>query len=488
VPLTINRLINGFACKRAHIGNNSVISGAAYSSRVANPGGIFFAIKGTRHDGNQYIDQAIGQGAALIVTDDADSYHAVAAQGHNVLLVGNAERAMARLADSLYDNVAQKLQLVGVTGTNGKTSTVIMAYHLLNHLGDTAMSGTVYNVVGTDKEPATMTTPLSLDLLRLFSRMYAAGNRRVVLEVSSHALARFRAPFPFQVAALTNITQDHLDFHHTMAAYERAKLSLFDYVVPGGTIIVPEAFADHPMVRSHSGAKRVVTFGGQGDYSIVPGSPQGTLRIQDPQGETVIACPFFSHFMRANLLVAFIIARSLGREAAGLLQAAANVSIPGRMERVPGAPWDIYIDYAHTPDAIHQALTALKERYAGKRVLVVFGAGGDRDTGKRKLMGRSACLADIVILTEDNSRSEEPADIMADIRQGITGKQEGTSLFLVPERAAAIGKAFALAAPGDAVAVLGKGHEAHMEKHGRKVAYNDRRCVEKWLRQKGFAV
>jgi UDP-N-acetylmuramoyl-L-alanyl-D-glutamate--2,6-diaminopimelate ligase len=376
--------------------------------------------------------------------------------------------------------------VVGVTGTNGKTTTVFLVREILEASGvQCGLLGTVKQVVGGEEATAERTTPEAVDLQATFRRMLDGGDRACAMEVSSHALALHRADaIHFDVAVFTNLTQDHLDFHADMGEYFQAKRRLFAAGPRKAVVNVDDEYGDR--LAEEFECLRFSAQGRDADFiarDVAFDAGGASFVVVEAKAETSVRTALPGHFNVANALAAFAAARALGVEpetaAAGLAQASAP---PGRFEPVDeGQPFAVLVDYAHTPDSLENVLRAARRLTTG-RVIVVFGAGGDRDRTKRPLMGRAASKeADIVFLTSDNPRSENPQMIIAEVKAGAGA---GASLEVEAERRAAIAQALSYAGPGDTVVIAGKGHEQGQEfEDGRKVPFDDREVAREELRR-----
>jgi UDP-N-acetylmuramoyl-L-alanyl-D-glutamate--2,6-diaminopimelate ligase len=463
------------------VGDSEVeVSGLAYDSRKAGPGGLFFCVRGERVDGHDFAAQVVEAGAAALVVERELEV------GVPQVLVGDARAAMAPLAARFYGDPTGDLRVVGVTGTNGKTTTAFLVREILEVAGiSSGLLGTVKQVVGGVEESVERTTPEAIDLQGTFRRMLESGDRACVMEVSSHAMALHRADaIHFEVALFTNLTQDHLDFHADMEDYFQAKRLLFA-AGPGTAIVnVDDAYG-----RRLAEEFDCVTFSAEGaaaDYSArdVSFDAAGALFAI---GELELRTGLPGHFNVANALGAFAVARALGVEAgtaaAGLARAA---RVPGRFEPIDeGQGFTVLVDYAHTPDSLENVLRAARRLTAG-RLIAVFGAGGDRDRDKRPKMGRAGAeLSDLAVITSDNPRSEDPAAIVAEVVAGTDGGEE---VEVEVDRRAAIALALGRAEPGDTVLIAGKGHEQGQEfERGRKIPFDDREVAREELRKLGSA-
>jgi UDP-N-acetylmuramoyl-L-alanyl-D-glutamate--2,6-diaminopimelate ligase len=466
------------------LGDGSVeVTGLAYDSRKAGPGTLFFCVPGEKADGHEFAPAVVEAGAAALVVErelDVDVPQAV---------VADARVAMAPLAARFEGDPTGRLRVVGVTGTNGKTTTAFLIREILGAAGITCgLLGTVKQVVGGAEEEVVRTTPEAIDLQATFSRMLAAGDRACAMEVSSHAMSLHRADaIQFEVALFTNLTQDHLDFHADMEDYFGAKRGLFE-AGPGTAI----ANVDDPYGRRLAAEFECVTFSaeaGEADY-VATGvrfdAAGAEFTVGMPEGEQIeVRTGLPGHFNVANALGAFAAARALGVEpetaAAGLARAG---RVPGRFEPIDeGQGFTVLVDYAHTPDSLENVLRAARRLTEG-RLISVFGAGGDRDRDKRPKMGRAGAeLSDLTVITSDNPRSEDPGEIVAEV---VAGAGSAAGLEVVVDRREAIGLALGRARPGDTVVIAGKGHEQGQEfEGGRKVPFDDREVAREELRKLG---
>jgi UDP-N-acetylmuramoyl-L-alanyl-D-glutamate--2,6-diaminopimelate ligase len=476
------------------VGDASVeVGDLAYDSRRVGPGTLFFCVPGEKVDGHEFAAAAVEAGAAGLVVER--ELELDVAQ----VVVADARAAMAPLAARFWGDPTGELRVVGVTGTNGKTTTAFLIREILEAAGmRCGLLGTVKQVVGGVEEEVERTTPEAVDLQATFRRMLEAGDRACAMEVSSHALALHRADsIHFDVALFTNLTQDHLDFHADMEDYFRSKRGLFEM---GPRVAIVNV--DDPYGRRLAEEFDCLTFSAEGaEAHIVAGDvvlsaagaeftvmqPLGGLAIS--AGETlrppsgVVRTRLPGHFNVANALGAFAAATALGVEpdvaAAGLAQADPP---PGRFEPVEeGQGFAVLVDYAHTPDSLENVLRAARRLTEG-RVISVFGAGGDRDRDKRPKMGRAGAeLSDLAIVTSDNPRSEDPEAIVAEV---VSGAGEGGEVEVEVDRRAAIALALAQAREGDTVVIAGKGHEQGQEfEDGRKVPFDDCEVARAELRK-----
>jgi UDP-N-acetylmuramoyl-L-alanyl-D-glutamate--2,6-diaminopimelate ligase len=440
---------------------------------------LFFCFPGEKADGHDFAAGAVEAGAvALVVERELD----VAVPQ---VVVVDARAAMAPLAARFYGDPTGELRVVGVTGTNGKTTTAFLIREILEGAAiSCGLLGTVKQVVGGVEESVERTTPEAIDLQGTLRRMLDGGDRACAMEVSSHAMSLHRADaIHFQVALFTNLTQDHLDFHAGMEDYFLAKRKLFE-AGPGTAIVnVDDAYG-----RRLAEEFECVTFSAEGadaDYSAcdVSFDANGAQFTVNEELEVRTGLP--GHFNVANALGAFAVARALGVEAetaaAGLARAA---RVPGRFEPIDeGQGFAVLVDYAHTPDSLENVLRAARRLTEG-RLISVFGAGGDRDRDKRPKMGRAGAeLSDLAIVTSDNPRSEDPEAIVAEV---VAGMGEGGDVEIEVDRRAAIALALRQAQSGDTVVIAGKGHEQGQEfEAGRKIPFDDREIAREELRKLG---
>jgi UDP-N-acetylmuramoyl-L-alanyl-D-glutamate--2,6-diaminopimelate ligase len=482
------------------------ISGLAYDSRRVAPGTLFFCVTGLQHDGHEFAAEAVARGAVALVVE-----HPVGA-GVPEVLVDSARAAMGPAAARFWGEPTAALQTIGVTGTNGKTTTAFLLRALLEATGrPTGLLGTVKSVIGGVEYEVVRTTPEAIDLQGDLRAMLDAGDRFCAMEVSSHALALRRIDgIAFAAAVFTNLTQDHLDFHDTMEDYFLAKRRLF---VPDDPQLAPPGICvinvDDPYGRRLADElPGAVTFAldHEADYrarDIQVGFAGCRLTLEAPAGSREISLPLPGRFNVANALGALAAVDAVTAsdpQPPGLDELAAalerKVRVPGRFEPVDeGQDFAVLVDYAHTPDSLDNVLRAardLADATPGGRVLSVFGAGGDRDRAKRPLMGEIAArLADVVVVTSDNPRSEEPEAIVDQIMAGTRGATRPAGagpVEAVLDRRAAIARAVEQAAPGDVLVIAGKGHEQGQEfAGGRKLPFDDITVAREALRDTGSA-
>lgn len=456
---------------------NPDISGVEYDSRRVQSGFLFVAMKGEATDGNKFIDKAIANGAVAVVSDTLTGPSAKPAEGpgtQNVAWarVAHGRRALARVSANFYGRPAEKLANTGVTGTNGKTTTAFLTESILNVLRKrTVMIGTIeYHVMGK-VIPAPHTTPESLELNRMFAEALANGATETVMEVSSHALEQGRVyGVPYDVAIFTNLTRDHLDYHQTMENYFASKRILFE---GSGTdrprvavINVDDEYGRELAKFSKKKGSEVITYGlSEGDFhatNVDIGLKGTRFDMVTPLGALPIWSPLIGRVNVYNIMAASAAAWARGCSAEEITKGVAALeNVPGRFQPViEGQPFTVVVDYAHTDDALKN-LTALAREFVLKsngRVITVFGCGGDRDRKKRPMMGEAAGRgSDLVVVTSDNPRSEDPIAIINDAKPGA--EKTGTPFMVEPDRRTAIELALRKANPGDIVLLAGKGHE-----------------------------
>ena len=484
-PVPIATLLDALADKTVLGAIPATVNGVAYDSRRVRSGDLFVAVAGLKQDGRRYLEEALARGAAAVVLEQPD---VLEGKGTGRVLVPSSREALARLADAYFGHPSGALTVVGITGTNGKTTTSYLVDALLAARGQrTGLIGTVQYRIGTEVIQAGQTTPEAVELQSLLRRMVDAGVTAVAMEVSSHALSLSRVDgIDFDVAVFTNLTQDHLDFHGTMDAYRQAKRRLFALLTAGSkrarTAVVN---ADDPaglgMVAGF--AVPALTYGMRGRADVRPtrwssGAEGIRMSVRTPAGHLDIASPLVGEHNVMNLLAAAGVGVALGMAPESIGRGLGSVgSVPGRFERVEaGQPFLVVVDYAHTPDALERTLdTARKLVGAGGRLGVVFGCGGDRDRGKRPLMGAIAArLGDRIWITSDNPRTEPPEAIIADIVAGIPGGPVLDRHETLPDRKAAIERALGWARAGDVVVIAGKGHETYQVIGSEVLPFDDR--------------
>jgi UDP-N-acetylmuramoyl-L-alanyl-D-glutamate--2,6-diaminopimelate ligase len=440
------------------------VADLAYDTRAIAPGALFFCVRGANVDGHDLAPQAVEAGAASLVVE-----RPVTAAHVPQVVVADSRAAMAVAADVFFGHPTRELDVVGVTGTNGKTTTAHLVYAILAAAGRRpGLLGTIEARIAGERRPVVRTTPEAIDLQRTFRELLDTGDRSCAMEASSHASELHRLDHVrFAALVFTNLTPDHLDFHGTMERYFEAKRRLFvqgDGDPPPAAINVDDAWGR----RLAAERPDALTFGLAEDAAVRPDALQAIdLKLR-------------GRFNVANALGALAAARLLGIDDAAVAQGLEAVrGVPGRFESVDeGQPFEVVVDYSHTPDSLENALRAARELASG-RVLCVFGCGGDRDRDKRPLMGRIASeLADVPILTTDNPRNEDPLAIIDEVLRGAVGEVE-----VEPDRRAAIARAVEAAREGDVVLVAGRGAEPVQEVQGRKLPFDDRDVAREALRR-----
>lgn len=456
------------------------VTGLSYRSDLVRSGDAFFCIPGLRHDGHEFAADAVARGAVVLVVD-----HALSLDVPQVV-VPDTRVALATAAARFFGDPTERLTVVGITGTNGKTTTTYLLDSIFRAAGKrTGLIGTVETRIGDERLPSAHTTPESLDLQALFARMEAGGVSHVSMEVSSHAIDLHRVDaVRFSVAAFTNLTQDHLDYHRTLDEYWAVKQRLFTEFEVGQRVVNVD---DPRGMELASGTGAGWTVGRGAERTVRSSEEQATpvsttFTLSSPQGTARLLLPLAGAYNVSNALVAAASALAAGipfeAVVAGLEHAP---QVPGRLERIDeGQPFAVLVDYAHTPDSLAKAIAATREATPG-RVITVFGCGGDRDPDKRPLMGSAAGAgSDIVVVTSDNPRSEDPRSIIDAIEPGLLAV--GARYSVEPDRRDAIRTAIAMASAGDTVLIAGKGHEDYQIFADGTVHFDDREVAREELR------
>ena len=449
------------------------ITGLTADTRRLVPGMLFCAVRGAVEDGHRYVAAAAQRGAAAALVE-----HPV--DGLLQIVVKDGRRAAAAAAETWYGRPAARLDLIGVTGTNGKTTTVTLIRHVLSALEPTGSIGTLgaFAPDGSpvESEAGNLTTPGPIDLQATLAALVAAGARAAAMEVSSHSLDQGRVDgLPFQAAVFTNLTRDHLDYHATLDDYFRAKARLADFLAPNGLEVVN---ADDPAWQRLRHGHRRITFGERGGEvtarKVTSDGSGSRFELVTPLGSASVRLPLLGRFNVANALGVAAVAWGMGLPVETIAERlSAAPQVPGRMERIASGPCTVLRDYAHTPDALERALEALRPVTTG-RMIVVFGAGGDRDRGKRAPMGEIAVrLADVAIATSDNPRTEDPERILDEVEAGMTARPHHR----LADRRDAIALALSLAQPGDTLLLAGKGHETYQVVGTEKQPFDERQIV-----------
>src|SRR6266513_2826833 len=467
--MQLKTLVDGIPVRQIIGTLDRPVESIAYDSRRAQRNGLFVALRGGKSDGHQFIAQAIEKGASVIVAEREEKYPRA-----TCLVVENSRTALADLSRVFYGHPGDRLKLAAVTGTNGKTTTTFLIKHICEKAGlRCGLIGTVRYEIGERVLPAIRTTPESLDLQELLAQIANAGCRAAAMEVSSHALAQDRTRgLEWEVAVFTNLTQDHLDFHGTMESYFDSKAKLFTQLgnqqkkrKPIAVVNVNDRYGEQ-LLNKIDKRVAIVTYGmgARADFraSTYRVEFSGTSYQLDARGKSyLVRVPLIGRFNVVNSVAALAAANALGinlRDA--VLSLGRSPQVPGRLEIVPAKrQFQVFVDYAHTPDALRNVLRTLRE-LEPHRLIAVFGCGGDRDRQKRPMMGDIVDqYADYAIITSDNPRTEDPNAILAEIEKGFRSSRYEK----IVDRTEAIGRAVALAQPRDMVLIAGKGHENYQE-------------------------
>ena len=466
-----------------------------YDSRKITEGTVFVCMVGAVTDGHKYIPDAVKKGASAIVVERADEAQQIPDQ-ITVIQVESARRALAYMSAALFGHPDRKLVTIGITGTKGKTTTTYMIKSVLEMAGKkVGLIGTIGAMIGDEHIPSKNTTPESYELHRMFAAMVEAGCEYVVMEGSSHALALNRvAGCEYDTAALTNITQDHLDFHKTLENYRDAKGLLFEHLHEGKkenkTAVFNMDDASSPILCDRT-KTRILTYGEGRNNDIYPlffkvEAKQMRLQLHTPVGEMDLLLKITGEFNVYNVMAAVAIALAEQIDKKTIVDVLNGFDgVPGRFQLVEaGQPYTVIVDYAHTPDGLENVLKTARSITEGK-LWVVFGCGGDRDNKKRPIMGRIALeLADRVVVTSDNPRTEDPAVIIDEIAEALKDVPEGKSVELIAERRDAIYHALSEAAANDVIMIAGKGHENYQILADKTIHFDDREVVQEYWKKR----
>jgi len=487
---TLRELLNGISCSWNGKGELTVQINRVHSdSRKIKPDDLFIAVPGLQVDGHEFIQEAVRKGAKAIVAEHFDT--ATSDLGIPQFGVSDSRAILSHLVACSYDFPAAKLKCIGVTGTNGKTTTTFMIQHLLNSVSRAGLMGSIYYDDGIMKQPAQNTTPVPELLNETLAKMVANGLSYCVMEVSSHALDQSRTHnIHFSSAVFTNLTQDHLDYHYDFESYYQAKRKLFfgDRPLQHSVINGDDPYGVR-LLKELNINDGIVSYGTSDSSSYLARKIQLSLNhlsfelIRNGKSIQVTAPSILKHNMY-NTLAALSTVSEEGFHLKNLASGFSNfLGVPGRMERIDeGQDFQVFVDYAHTPDGLFSVLSSI-QGLSKNRVISVFGCGGDRDRSKRPLMGEIASrFSDIVILTSDNPRSEAPEDILEEVKIGIHGKQK-TELIVNVDREEAIRQAIELAETDDLVFIFGKGHEDYQVIGKKKIPFSDQKVARHWLKE-----
>jgi len=467
------------------------VSGITHDSRAVKPGYIFVALDGKHNHGKEFIGQAVKSGAVAVLSDNVYSDSVTS------IISGNVRHAMAHIASALYSSPDKNLKMIGITGTNGKTTISYFLEHILNSSAlPCGVIGTVNYRFGSKTTEAPNTTPESTEVYNILSKMLAGGCKACVMEVSSHALMLERVEgIEFDLAVFTNLTREHLDFHKTMGEYFLAKAKLFTGLVPAKKRDTKYAIinVDDPygkkLVRM-TGEASVITYAIDAEADVTARRLKATSKASEfvlstPQGKKKISIAHIGRHNVYNALAAVSAALCAGvpfEKAAHLMESAPGA--PGRLQKVElGQPYTVLVDFAHTGDALENVLSAI-HKIKANRIITVFGCGGDRDRTKRPVMGEIATrLSDYVLVTSDNPRSEDPDKIALDIEVGIR-KHHRNNYQVIIDREQAIAQAIAMAEKDDIILIAGKGHETYQIIGDTKIHFNDAETAKKYIEKR----
>ncbi len=492
--MRLGDLLRGLDQAIIHGNPDTEISGVRYDSRSVTPGNLFVAMPGQKADGHQFLDEAVKRGAAALFI--GKERKPISKAGIAVVEVPDTRRALAIAANIFYGFPSRSMVLIGITGTNGKTTSSYLIKGILEAAGKrVGLIGTIsYQIVG-EQIPAPHTTPESADLQEILAKMRDRELEYVVMEVSSHALGQDRVfGTAFDIALFTNLTQDHLDFHITMEEYFRTKLRLFQDLKPKGNIKIRGVInLDDKWGKQIIGEIKYpclsYSLTDTGDITVqacLLGSDGASFTAVTPVGKFDIKSKLAGKHNLQNILASIGVACALDIPVKAIQDGIASVeNVPGRLEKVSeGQDFEVFVDYAHTEDALRNLLSLAKEISKGK-IITVFGCGGERDRGKRPKMGKVARdMSDIMIITSDNPRGEDPLVIIKEIETGISGLKRGTDYFVVEDRRSAIEMAVDLAMPGDTVILAGKGHEDYQIIGGKRMHFDDREVAREIIRER----
>lgn len=464
------------------------ITAVEYDSRAVSPGALFIALRGSKTDGHDYMTEALSRGAVAVLGEESRGLE----KQVNFILVPDTQKVLALVGKVFYHDPAARLNLLGVVGTNGKTTSTFFLHSILKQaFNRVGLIGTIHHILGGKTEPAGNTTPGALDLQRLFAEMVKNEVKSVVMEVSSHALALGRVEgLSFAGGLFTNITRDHLDFHGTFDEYLRVKSSFFKGLSPEAAAVIN---IDDPhgryMMRSTRAQKLTYGFSPEAEIraeQVKMTMKDSTFTVCTPWGKRSLRLSLPGKFNVYNALGALGLSLALNVELDTACRGVEKLAgVPGRFQVVPGGKdFTVVVDYAHTADGLANVLRTARS-LAKNRVIVVFGCGGDRDRGKRREMGKiAALLSDFSIITSDNPRSEDPAAIAGEIADGFRKTEDAGRYRIILDRERAIREAVNLAGAGDMVIIAGKGHETYQIFKDRTVYFDDRETAAAALKER----
>ncbi len=479
--LTLFELMEGLEYTQI-AGNDTPVNGIAYDSRTLQEGDVYFALKGGTFDGDDFISDVIEKGCSAVITQDDLRYSSTLP----TLKTPDTRLALALASSTFYGHPSRQLKLIGITGTNGKTSVAFILRYLLQSVGNkTAIMGTVGYDFGSGMTESRLTTPEAPEINKFLQNALKAGSTHAVIEVSSHSLYMKRAAgLAFDVALFTNLTQDHLDFHGDIDSYRESKAKLFVGLDSSAKAVLNKDDPAWEQLASSSSAE-IITYSlsdSTADYHVTSYSHSSDgLRVNlvTPEIKTEIASSLVGEFNVYNIISAYAAAEAVGAKPdSGLSELP---QIPGRLEKLSlDSDFTLFVDYAHTPDALKNAINAAREVLGDSgKLITLFGCGGDRDKEKRPIMGEVAStLSDFTIITSDNPRSEKPEDIIKEIVAGIETNAQFDS---VPDRRAALKMALKIASTGDVVLIAGKGHEEYQELMGIRNRFSDKEVVKELM-------
>jgi len=483
MKISLQHILFGVALREVIGSTDQEIVDLKIDSRLVQPGTAFVAIKGVKVDGHQFIETAIDKGASVIVCEQLPTQ---TKEGITYIVVANTQEAVALMAHQFYGQPSTKIKLVGVTGTNGKTTVATLLFKLFSQLGYTCgLVSTVQNQIGDRIIPATHTTPDAINLNALLSEMEAAGCSHVFMECSSHAIHQHRITgLQFTGAAFTNITHDHLDYHETFEEYIRVKKLFFDHLPAAAFAITNLDDSNGAVMLANTKAKKY-------SYALhAPATYKGKILENQLTGlvlnvnEVEVHCRLIGTFNAYNFLAVYGVAVQLNENSEKILTVlSALTGAEGRFDYIISSENIIgIVDYAHTPDALQNVLeTIVKLKKGGETVITVVGCGGDRDKTKRPVMGQIACdLSDKVIFTSDNPRSEDPNQIIKDMEMGLSSAAKRKYVNIV-DRIEAIKAAVHFSKPGDIILIAGKGHEKYQDTNGVKSDFDDKQILQNFF-------